>query len=193
MDTALPAGLLFAGRYRIDHLIGQGERKQTYLAWDTKASRRVALAVMVAGSDPRATKREVDMLGKVCPHANIVTLHEVGLDAELPYLVFEYLAGGELRDHCQKLQSQGQLLPLPEFFRTARQLCRALARVHGRGLIHRDVSATNIWLDERGEARLGDFDAATSLDEPLPSDSGSPTTEGYAAPELLSGAALVRQ
>jgi serine/threonine protein kinase len=190
VDTALPAGSLFAGRYRIDHPIGQGERKQTYVAWDTRARRRVALAVMVAGADPRATEREVEMLGRVCPHANIVTLHEVGLDAEPAYLVFEYLAGGELRDYCRSLQSQAQLLPLPEFFRTARQLCRALARVHGRGIIHRDVSATNIWLDERGEAHLGDFDTATSLDEPFPSDGGSSTTEGCAAPELLSGAAV---
>jgi len=59
-------------------------------------------------------------------------------------------------------------VPLRDFFRTARQLCRALAQVHGRGLIHRDVSATHIWLDERHEAHLGDFDRAMSFDEPPP-------------------------
>lgn len=126
------------------------------------------------------------MLGKVCPHPNIVTLHEADLDAAPPYLVFEYIPGGELRDHCRNLRSQGQLVPLSEFFRTARQLCRALSQVHGRGLIHRDVSATHIWLDERGEAHLGDFDRATSLDEPLPPDADPPAKAGYPAPELLS-------
>jgi len=59
MDTALPEGSLFADRYRIDHLIGEGPRKQTYRAWDPKARRQVALAVMLPGSDPRATHREV--------------------------------------------------------------------------------------------------------------------------------------
>jgi hypothetical protein len=76
MDSALPEGSLFAGRYRIDDLIGEGPRKRTYRAWDLKARRQVALAVMLPGADPRATQREVEMLGKVCPHPNIVTLHE---------------------------------------------------------------------------------------------------------------------
>ena len=125
-------------------------------------------------------------------HPNIVTLHEADLDAEAPYLVFEYIPGGELRDYCRDLQSQGQSVPLRDFFRTARQLCRALAQVHGRGLIHRDVSATHIWLDERGEAHLGDFDRAMSLDEPPPDHGGPAADEGYPAPELLSGAPDVR-
>jgi serine/threonine protein kinase len=192
MDVALPEGSLFAGRYRIDHLIGEGPRKQTYRAWDLKAHRQVALAVMLPGADPLATHREVEMLGKVCPHPNIVTLHEADLDAEAPYLVFEYIPGGELRDYCRDVQSQGRNVPLRDFFRTARQLCRALAQVHGRGLIHRDVSATHIWLDERGEAHLGDFDRAMSLDEPPPDHGGPPAEEGYPAPELLSDAPDVR-
>ena len=187
-DNSLPEGSLFADRYRVDHLIGEGPRKQTYLAWDSKARRHVALAVMLPGADPLATQREVEMLGNVCPHPNIVTLYEADLDADPPYLVFEYIPGGELRDYCRNLQSQGQQVPLRDFFRTARQLCRALAQVHGRGLIHRDVSATHIWLDERGEAHLGDFDRAMSLDEPPPDHGGPPAAEGYPAPELLSDA-----
>ena len=128
------------------------------------------------------------MLGKVCPHPNIVTLHEADLDAEAPYLVFEYIPGGELRDYCRDVQSQGEHVPLRDFFRTARQLCRALAQVHGRGLIHRDVSATHIWLDERREAHLGDFDRAMSLDEAPPDHGGPAAAEGYPAPELLNDA-----
>ena len=132
------------------------------------------------------------MLGKVCPHPNIVTLHEADLDAETPYLVFEYIPGGELRDYFRNLNSQDQHVPLRDFFRTARQVCRALAQVHSRGLIHRDVSATHIWLDERREAHLGDFDRAMSLDEPPPDHGGPAADEGYPAPELLSDAPDVR-
>jgi serine/threonine protein kinase len=108
MEAALTEGSLFAGRYRVDDLIGEGPRKQTYRAWDQKARRQVALAVMLPESDPLATHQEVEMLGKVCPHPYIVTLHEANLDAEAPYLVFEYIPGGELRDYCRDLQSQGQ-------------------------------------------------------------------------------------
>jgi serine/threonine protein kinase len=132
------------------------------------------------------------MLGKVCPHPNIVTLHEADLDAETPYLVFEYIPGGELRDYFRSLHSQDQHVPLRDFFRTARQVCRALAQVHSRGLIHRDVSATHIWLDERREAHLGDFDRAMSLDEPPPDHGGPAADEGYPAPELLSDTPDVR-
>jgi serine/threonine protein kinase len=187
-DNSLPEGSLFVDRYRIDHLIGEGPRKQTYLAWDSKARRHVALALMLPRADPIATEREVEMLAKVSPHPNIVTLYAVDLDAGPPYLVFEYLPGGELRDYYRNLQSQGQQVSLRDFFRTARQLCRALAQVHGKGLVHRDVSASHIWLDERGEAHLGDFDRAMSLDEPLPDHAGPPAAEGYPAPELLSDA-----
>jgi serine/threonine protein kinase len=187
-ESALPEGSVFNDRYRVDRLIGEGPRKQTYLAWDSKARRQVALAVMLPGVDPLATQREVDMLGRVCPHPNIVTLYEADLDADPPYLVFEYIPGGELRDYFRSLQAQGQHVPLRDFFRTARQLCRALAQIHGKGLIHRDVSATHIWLDERGEAHLGDFDRAISLEEPLPDPGGPPAAEGYPAPELLTEA-----
>jgi CBS domain-containing protein len=120
--------------------------------------------------------------------AVIVTLYEADLDADPPYLVFEYIPGGELRHYFRNLQSQGQQVPLGDFFRIARQLSRALAQVHGKGLIHRDVSATHIWLDERGVAHLGDFDRAMPLDEPLPDHGDPPAAEGYHAPELLSDA-----
>jgi serine/threonine protein kinase len=186
VDDTLTSGSTFAGRYKVEHLIGEGPRKRTYLAWDPRARRQVALAVMRPGADPLATQREVDMLGKVCPHPNIVTLHEADLDAEPPYLIFEYIPGGELRDYCRNLQAQGEQVPLPYFFRVARQLCRALSQVHGCALIHRDVSASHIWLDQRHDAHLGDFDRAMSFDEPPPDHGGPP--EGTLAPELLNDA-----
>lgn len=190
VDAPLPAASVFAGRYRIERAIAHGERKWTYLASDMKARghRQVALAVMEPRSDSTASQREVEMMGKVGPHDCIVTLHDFDLDSPSPYLVFEYLSGGRLRDHCRDLQVRGSQLPLTDFFRTARQLSRALAHVHGRGVIHRDVAATNILLDERGVAHLGDFDTAISAEEASSAAVAPFTPEGLAAPELLSGA-----
>jgi len=191
VDACLAAGSVFAGRYRIERVIAHGERKWTYLASDLKAKghRRVALAVMEPGSASAASQREVEMMGMVGAHDCIVTLHDFDLDSPSPYLVYEYLPGGRLRDHCADLAAQRSQVGLSDFLRTARQLCRALAHVHERGVIHRDVAATNVLLDERGVAHLGDFDMAVSAEEASLADALTLTPEGFAAPELLSGAA----
>jgi serine/threonine protein kinase len=191
VDAPLPAGFVFADRYRIERVIAHGERKRTYLASDVKAKghRRVALAVMEPGPASAASQREVEMMGTVGAHDCIVTLHDFDLDSANPYLVYEYLPAGRLRDHCADLAAQGSQVGITDFFRTARQLCRALAHVHERGVIHRDVAATNVLLDERGVAHLGDFDMAVSAEEASLADVLPLTPEGFAAPELLSGAA----
>jgi serine/threonine protein kinase len=191
VDAPLPMGHVFADRYRIERVITHGVRKWTYLASDMKANghRQVALAVMEPGSHSAASQREVEMMGKVGAHDCVVTLHDFDLDSPSPYLVFEYLPRGRLRDHCRDLQASGSQVPLTDFFRTARQLCRALAHIHGRGVIHRDVAATNILLDERGVVHLGDFDQAISAEEASTAALIPFTPEGVAAPELLSRAA----
>jgi serine/threonine protein kinase len=190
VDTPLSLGSVFADRYRIEHVVTHGVRKWTYLAADIKARghRQVALAVMEPGSHSTASQREVEMMGKVGPHDSIVTLHDFDLDAPHPYLVYEYLPGDRLRDHCRNLQAKGSQVPLTDFYRTARQLCRALSHIHGRGVIHRDVAATNILLDERGVAHLGDFDQAISFEEASAPLLIPFKPEGIAAPELLSQA-----
>jgi serine/threonine protein kinase len=184
----LPVGSVFAGRYRIELVIAHGERKWTYLASDMKArgKRQVAIAVMEPGSASAASEREVEMMGKVGPHDCIVTLHDFDLDSSSPYLVYEYLPGGRLRDHCRDLVAIGSQVSMHDFYRTARQLCRALAHVHGRDVIHRDVAATNVLLDERGVAHLGDFDKAVSAEEDA-TVLAPFTPEGLAAPELVNG------
>lgn len=188
MNAVLSSGSLFAGRYLVDKPLGEGERKETFLAQDTKASRLVALSVVVRQADQRATRQEVEMLGRVGPHDNIVTLYDFDLGSTPQYLVFEYLPGGQLRDHCRALKSEGRDMPLADVFRIARQLCRALAQIHDRGVIHRDVSTTNIWLDERLVAHVGDFDTAISVEDAAVGGASAPTTEGYPAPELIAGA-----
>lgn len=188
-DAPLSVGTIFADRYRVERVIAHGERKWTYLASDMKARgrRQVALAVMDRGAASSGSQREVEMMGKVGGHDSIVTLHDFDLEAPKPYLVFEYLPGGRLRDHCRDLQARGSQTPFSDFFRTSRQLCRALAHIHERGVIHRDVAATNVLLDERGVAHLGDFDTAISTEEAAAGVRVPLTSEGLAAPELRGG------
>jgi serine/threonine protein kinase len=188
VETLLDSGSFFADRYRVDELLGAGAQKQTYRAWDTKASRPVALAVLAPDSPLCGHELEATVLARVGPHDNIVTMYDFGVANGRQFLVLEYLPGGELRDHCRAGVYQGGQVPLPDFFRWARQLCRAVSQIHGHKIIHRDISASNIWLDARRVAHLGDFDAAFVLDDPDSAADDYSTTESFMAPELMAGA-----
>jgi serine/threonine protein kinase len=188
VDAEPSSGTLFANRYRVDRRLGSGAQKKTYQAWDTRADRPVALAVLSPDAEPATGQREAALLARVGPHDNIVTLYDFGVEDGSQFLALEYLPGGELRDHCQSGQYQGGQVPLREFFRWARQLCRAISQVHQYRIVHRDISATNIWLDARHVTHLGDFDTAFFLDDPQPATQDFSTTESYPAPELLNGA-----
>lgn len=184
--TELRPGDLFVKRYEIRRVLGEGDRKRTYLAFDKKMDRLVAVSFVkpeAVREDPKGTEREARILGRIGRHANIVSLYDYDIDADgsVEYMVFEYLSGGTLAEY---LTGSGKR-SLEEILRLGRQLCRGLAHLHKRGLIHRDVSPQNVWLDERHEAHLGDFDSAiptTGTDDLRPI-----TTNSYAAPEEGKG------
>lgn len=187
------AGSSFAGRYRIKSFLGEGDRKRTYVADDTVFARRVALALIkpsAAGVDPGGTWREAEALAKAGTNENVVTLYDAGTWEGTDYLVFAYLPGGTLREYLEKRAERGKPLSPEEVMLLGRRLARALAHVHGLGLIHRDVAPANVWLDERQMAHLGDFDSVISLDAARSPSDLPPTTEAYAPPEQLSGGPL---
>ena len=183
-------GGVVAGRYVIERLLGAGDRKRTYLARDMKVDRHVAVSVVrpeAVLSDPGGTEREAKVRGRIGSHPNIVSLHdfEIDPDGSIQYMVFDYLSGGTLAEYLQEAGRQS----LDDILRFGRQLSRGLAHLHGRGLIHRDVSPDNVWLDQRRVAHLGDFDSAITTsgsdDELRPITTGS-----FAAPEEHDGRPL---
>lgn len=185
----LEPGNVFAARYEIQWLLGEGDRKRTYLARDTKMDRLVAVSFVkpeAALEDPEGTEREAKVLGRIGRHDNVVSLYDydIGVDGTIEYMVFEYLGGGTLAEY---LREAGQR-PLDEVLRLGRQLCRGLAHLHKSGLIHRDVSPENVWLDERHEAHLGDFDSA--IPAAGAGDLRPITTNSFAAPEEREGGPL---
>lgn len=178
---------LFAERYEIQRGLGEGDRKRTYLARDAKMDRIVALSVVKPDamlSDPQGTEREAKVLGRIGSHDNIVSLYDYVIDParSVEFMVFEYLQGGTLADYLRRAGP----LDLEDILRIGRQLCRGLGHLHGKGLVHRDVSPMNVWLDERREAHLGDFDSAITI-EAASLDRRPITTNAFAAPEERAG------
>jgi serine/threonine protein kinase len=182
----LEPGEVFAGRYEIQRRLGEGDRKRTYLARDAKMDRLVAVSMVKPEAvvlDPEGTEREARVLGRIGSNANIVSLYDYEVDSEgsAQYMVFQYLGGGTLTEYLKDADP----LSLEDILRFARQLCRGLSHLHKGGLIHRDVSPDNVWLDEHHAAHLGDFDSAittTGADELRPL-----TTNSFAAPEEQKG------
>ena len=185
----LEVGEVFAGQYVVQRLLGEGDRKRTYLAEDTKMDRLVAISLVKPEAvllDPGGTEREAKVLGRIGSHANIVSIHDyqVSADGSLQYMIFQYLSGGTLTGYLQEAGQQS----LDNILRLGRQICRGLSHLHKRGLIHRDVSPDNVWLDESHVAHLGDFDSAittTGADDLRPITTGT-----FAAPEEREGRPL---
>jgi len=198
---ALPPGTRL-GPYEILAPIGAGGMGEVYKARDTRLDRTVAVKVLHSGVAPDPARQErferearaVSALN----HPHICTLHDVGEQDGVSYLVMEHLEGETLAQRLEK-----GALPLDLLLPIATQIADALARAHRQGVVHRDLKPANIMLTKSG-AKLLDFGLAKLAAAPLaPADAGLsalPTTqrtltaEGsivgtlqYMAPEQLEG------
>src|SRR5262249_1623362 len=121
-------------------------------AEDVQLERPVALKVMlpalaVSASARRRFLREARAAAAV-EHDRIVPIYQVGEDRGVPFLAMQLLRGESLEN---RLRREGAL-PTDEVLRIGREIAEGLAAAHERGLIHRDVTPANVWL----EARQGD-------------------------------------
>jgi hypothetical protein len=98
-SPALPASFA-GGRYAVKGFLGEGGRKKVYLAHDEKLDRDVAVAVIkTEGLDDAGlsrVKREAQAMGRLGDHPNIVTVFDIGDDGGQPYIVSQYMGGGDL-------------------------------------------------------------------------------------------------
>ena len=120
-------------------------------------------------------------------HANIVTVHDAGEDAEkgLCYILMDYMPGGSLKALLEKRGT----LPVEEAVSIASRIAHALDAAHKRGVIHRDVKPDNILFDAAGEPRLADLGVAKydddSTDTIVTAKGFIIGTPAYMAPEQM--------
>ena len=178
------------GRYTVKAFLGEGGRKKVYLAHDAKLDRDVAVAVIkTEGLDEAGlsrVKREAQAMGRLGDHPNIVTVFDIGDDNGQPYIVSQYMGGGDLDGLLNRRPDRR--LSIPEAMRIATQVQQGLAHAHERGIIHRDLKPGNIWLTDDGTAKIGDFGLAVSLDRSRLTMEGMMVgTVAYMAPEQALG------
>ena len=146
------------GPYRIVSLLGAGGMGEVYKATDTRLDRLVAIKVLPsADSELRARfEREARAIAALT-HPHICTLHDVGRQDEVDYLVMEYLEGETLADRLGK--DKDDPLPLDQALVCAIEVAEALDKAHRAGIVHRDLKPGNIMLTKAG-AKLLDFGLA---------------------------------
>ena len=108
------------------------------------------------GPGDERLRAEAELLAQARGHG-VVALH--GVTRDPPGIVLEYAAGGSLAD---LLRARGAL-PVREAVRIAASLADALAHLHARGIVHRDVKPSNVLFTAAGELRLADFGVAACI------------------------------
>jgi eukaryotic-like serine/threonine-protein kinase len=154
---ALTSGMKL-GPYEIQSPLGAGGMGEVYRARDTRLDREVAIKVLPAGISSDASlkqrlEREAKAVSKLS-HPHICTLHDIGHQDGVDFLVMEYLEGETLEQRLSK----GPLLP-EQTLRYAAQIADALAKAHKLGITHRDLKPSNVMLTKSG-AKLMDFGLA---------------------------------
>jgi len=162
---ALPE-TLGSGRYKVKSFLGEGGRKRVYLAHDSRLDRDVAFAMIkTEGLDADGltrVQREAQAMGRLGDHANIVTVFDIGDENSEPYIVSQYMSGGDLAAMLHG--AEAHRLSVDTAVRIGTEVAHGLEHAHARGIIHRDLKPGNIWLAEDGTAQIGDFGLAVALD-----------------------------
>jgi tRNA A-37 threonylcarbamoyl transferase component Bud32 len=126
-------------------------------------------------------------------HANVVQVFDFGRIGESLFIAMEYVDGLDLAALLRKFKDDGRLVPLPAAFHIAIEIIRALDFAHQHGVVHRDVSPSNILISRAGEVKIGDFGIAVAASPHKASAPGRKRIMGkwrYMSPEQTRGDTL---
>jgi len=169
------------GRYDLIREVGRGGFGVVWEARDRELGRRVAVKVIRVRRDGIPEKRlvaEAEVAARLS-HPGIVTILDVGRNEKGAWLVQEFLSGQTLAGRLD-----AGPLPLREALRVGIDVARALAHAHAHGVVHRDLTARNVFLCEDGQVKLLDLGMAQAFGR-RKLEGGTPD---YMAPEQARGA-----
>jgi eukaryotic-like serine/threonine-protein kinase len=181
---------VLADRYELEELVGRGGMSSVYRARDRSLGRLVAIKLLheqyLSDSEQVERFRREARAVATLAHPNVAVVIDRGEEDGRPYIVFEYVEGGNLK----ALIEREAPLPLEKVLQLGIQIARGLEHAHRSGLIHRDVKPHNVLLDAGGQVKLIDFGIARSSTEVRPGLTLTGTVLGssdYIAPEQAQG------
>jgi tetratricopeptide (TPR) repeat protein len=204
LSEALYNGMQF-GSHTIVSQLGAGGMGEVYRAHDSKLGRDVAIKVLGASfrNDPARLsrfQREARLLASL-NHPNICTIHEIGEQDGHQFLAMELLEGQTL-----KRLISGKPLPIDQVLPLGAEIADALDAAHSKGIVHRDVKPSNIFVTTRGHAKILDFGlaklaparsrenpstiATASDEDQITRAGGAVGTISYMSPEQVRGEEL---
>jgi hypothetical protein len=176
--TTEPGPALLADRYRLLRKLGSGSTADVHAAFDTVLGANVALKRFREHSPAalRGLKAEFRTLADI-HHPGLVKLFDLVVAPDTAFFTMELLEGVTFVEHARSASAD-------QLRRAIRQVGDAVATLHDRGKLHRDLKPGNVFVTADGEARVLDFGLAGTI--------GAATMAGtlaYMAPELFEGAA----
>ncbi len=190
------------GPFVLERRIAVGGTAEVFLAHPKGAPNTTKLVVKrllpASGEGKRYNVLEKEAaLHRFVDHPNVVTVYGAGMVRDEPYLAMEYVEGVDLYRLLGRLDAEAKALPVAVAAFVARRIAQALSAVHAArdvrgqplGIVHRDVTPSNVYLSISGEVKLGDFGIARVE---FDAQSTQPTVGlkgklGYLAPEQVSG------
>lgn len=174
------------GDYEIVAPLGAGGMGEVYRARDPRLGREVAIKILppaFAGNEDRLRRfTEEARAAGVLNHPNLLTIHDLGTHAGIPFIVSELLEGETLRERLRRGP-----LPQRKAIDYALQIGSGLAAAHEKGIIHRDLKPENILITTEERIKLLDFGLA-KLISVVPSDQER-TIERVTDPGIIVGTA----
>ena len=191
----LSLGHTFAGRYRIEQVLGRGGMGVVYKAVDTQLDEIVAIKTLPGDvmtkspEDLERFKREIRLARKIT-HRNVLRTYDYGEAEGVYFISMEYVRGYTLSELLDEAP-QRQMSPRPSAG-ISRQICRGLQAAHEQGIIHRDIKPGNVLIDAKGEVKLMDFGIARMAETPEAMTQAGLIvgTPHYMSPEQVQGKQL---
>jgi serine/threonine-protein kinase len=192
-------GLVVAGKYRVERVIGEGGMGIVVAATHEELDQRVAIKFLspdAMGNEEAVERflREAKVAARV-KSEHVARVSDVGrVEARgVPFIVMEYLEGSDLG--ALIAEADQKRLPVEEACEIALQACEALAEVHAAGIVHRDLKPSNLFVTRRSDespcVKLLDFGISKaalpdeSVDPALTSTATIMGSPSYMSPEQL--------
>lgn len=180
--TGCTPGTSLGDRYRLEALVSRGSFTEMWRAKDEVLGRTVAAKILlpehVANTAVKRLFRVEALAAARLTHSNIVAVFDTGEHRGAPFVVMEFLPGGNLRELIDRGPVPWERIP-----QLGTEICAALAHAHSSGLVHRDIRPENVLFTESGHLKVSDFGIAGAEMAARPSTDARLARDAYASPE----------